>query len=154
MLTCTTKELSDVYGCSVQYIGELVKSGQLPKPPKQNCHDVLKACRAIVEILKGEGMQGDSDLKAEQLRLTKARARKAELEVLETSKILIPVAEVSKEIFESNRIVRDALLNIVPRTAAILSAQSDPHKVREILDKEIRQVLEHLSNTFGEKSKG
>lgn len=153
MLTCTTRELGDIYGCSVQYIGELVKSGQLPKPIKANCHDVLKACRAIVEILKGECMQGDSDLKAEQLRLTKARARKAELEVLETSKILIPVAEVSKEIFESNRIVRDAFLNVIPRTAAILAAQSDVHKVREIMEKEFRQVLEHLSNIYSKEAK-
>lgn len=130
-----------------------MKSGQLPKPPKQNCHDVLKACRAIVEIMKSECLQGDSDLKAEQLRLTKARARKAELEVLETSKILIPVSEVSREIFESSRIVRDAFLSVIPRTAAILAAQSDVHKVRDIMEKEFRQVLEHLSQGFGEKAK-
>lgn len=150
MITCTTKELSDVYGCSVQYIGELVKAGVLPQPVKQNCHDVLKACRAIVEKIREDSSEQKTGIDAENLRLVKARARKAELEVLEITKILIPAKDVSAAAFGKARLVRDGVLNIPARVSPILAAERDAKKVNEILDKEIRQVLEVLSGDLKE----
>ena len=150
MITCTTKDLAGIYGCSVQYIGELVKIGVLPHPVKQNCHDVLKACKAVIDKVRGDASSELSNIDAENLRLVKARARKAELEVLEITKILIPAKDVSDAAFEKARLVRDGVLNIPARVSPILAAERDAKKVNEILDKEIRQVLEVLSGDLKE----
>lgn len=150
MLTCTTKDLAQIYGCSVQYIGELVKAGILPHPVKQNCHDVIKACKAIIEKIREDSSEQKTGIDAENLRLVKARARKAELEILELTKILIPAKDVKDAAFEKARMVRDQMLNISSRISPIVAAEHDSKKVHEILDKEIRQVLEALSGDLNE----
>jgi len=97
-----------------------------------------------VKILKSDAMRGDTDIKSEQLRLIKARARRAELEVLELTKILVPAKDVKDAAFETARRVRDALLNIPDRLAALLAAEQDRIRAHELLTKEIRSALERL----------
>lgn len=105
----------------------------------------------LQDLQQKKGSNPAFDQARTEREIWRAKTTKLNFEKLEGT--LIPVAEVAKEIFESNRIVRDAFLNVIPRTAAILAAQSDPQKVREILEKEFRQVLEHLSNIYAEKAK-
>ncbi|MCF6147284.1 MAG: hypothetical protein E3K37_01350 [Candidatus Kuenenia sp.] len=153
MTTCTTKDLAGIYGCSVQYIGELIKKGLLPKPVKQNCHDVVKAATAIVDIIKSEFSEAQSGIDAENLRLVKARARKAEFEVLELTKILVPAKDVESAAFEIARQVQDALLNIPDRLAALLAAETDKIKIHEMLEKEIDLALEKLSGKYNDNKR-
>src|SRR5574343_1603376 len=150
MLTCTTKDLAQGYGCSVQYIGELVKAGILPKPIKQNCHDAVKAFQALIEHVRSQHAEDQSNIDAETLRLTKARADKADLEVRELKRELVPYKEVQNAAFEKARMVRDQMLNVPSRISPIVAAEHDSKKVHEMLDKEIRQVLEALSGDVNE----
>ena len=53
--------------------------------------------------------------------------------------------EVKVAAFNKARIVRDGLLNIPDRLAALLAAESDEHKVHKLLASEIRAVLEEQS---------
>jgi phage terminase Nu1 subunit (DNA packaging protein) len=135
----------------VQYIGELIKSGDLPKPIKQNCHDVVKACQKIIENIRDQHSGEKSDIEAETLRLTKARADKADLEVRELKRELVPYKDVQDASFEKFRMVRDQFMNIPSRLSPILAAEKEAKKVRELLDKEIRQVLEALSGDLNER---
>ena len=150
MITCTTKDLAGIYGCSVQYIGELVKIGVLPHPVKQNCHDVLKACKAVIDKVRGDASSELSNIDAETLRLTKARADKADLEVRVLKREHVPYKDVQNASFEKARMVRDQFMNIPSRLSPILAAERDAKKVNEMLDKEIRQVLESLSGELQE----
>ncbi len=145
MKTCTTKDLALIYGCSVQYIGEMVKNGDLPTPVKQNQHDTIKACQAMLEKVRLESASNNSNIAAEKLRLTKAQAKKAEIEVAEMMKLLIPAKDVADANFEKARLLRDQLLNIPARVAPIIAAERDPKKTHVILDKEIRQCLETIA---------
>ena len=43
------------------------------------------------------------------------------------------------------RQVRDGILNVVDRVADILAAESDPRRVRKLLEGELLQALEVLS---------
>lgn len=52
---------------------------------------------------------------------------------------------VEKNTFELARRTRDAIENIPARLDAILAAETDQHKVRETLTKELKQALEGLS---------
>ncbi len=151
--TCTTKDLALIYGCSVQYIGEMVKNGDLPTPIKQNQHDVIRACKAMLEKARAEAIDSQSNIAAEKLRLTKAQAKKAEIEVAEMMKLLIPAKDVTDANFGKARMIRDQFLNIPARISPIIAAERDPKKIHEILEKEIRQVLESLSDELQENNK-
>ena len=153
MKTCTTKDLALIYGCSVQYIGEMVKNKDLPTPIKQNQHDIIKACKAMLEQASAEAVDSQLNIAAEKLRLTKAQARKAEIEVAEMMKALLPAKDVRDAAFEKGRMLRDQLLNIPARVAPIIAAEHDPKKTHAILEKEIRQVLETIAGDLIEDKK-
>lgn len=148
MKTCTTKDLALIYGCSVQYIGEMVKNGDLPTPLKQNQHDVIKACKAMLDKAREEAVDSQSNIAAEKLKIAKYTAKKIQIEVAEAMKLLISVKMVGEILWEITRLIRDQFQNIPSRISPILAAEKDSKKIYEILEKEIRQVLETLSLAF------
>lgn len=72
-------------------------------------------------------------------------ARLAKLEYERAIGKLVEASEVKVAAFNRARIVRDALMNIPGRVSPILAAEAEPHKIHEILIKEIRIALEELS---------
>jgi len=76
-----------------------------------------------------------------QARKERALADLRELELAERRGELVSLAEVNEEAFAAARSVRDAMLAIADRTAAILAAESDPVKLHKILTDEIRKAL-------------
>jgi len=77
-------------------------------------------------------------------------ARLAKIEFEERSGKLISRDEVQVAAFNKFRTFRDGMLNIPDRVAAMLAAESDSHKVHEILTTEIRKaLLEFADGTNG-----
>ena len=77
-------------------------------------------------------------------------ARLAKIEFEERSGKLISRDEVQVAAFNKFRTFRDGMLNIPDRVAAVLAAESDPHKVHEVLTTEIRKaLLEFADGTNG-----
>lgn len=74
------------------------------------------------------------------------QAKQAELDYLEAIGELVPAAELRAAASNRYRAIRDKLLNIPDRLAAILAAQTDPARVHTELTKEIKQVLHELSD--------
>ncbi len=81
---------------------------------------------------------------AERARVRKltADARRVELATLEREGDVVRTDEVRAESFRVARLVRDNMLNITPRLEQSLAAETDPAKIRTMLDSEIRQALE------------
>jgi len=76
-------------------------------------------------------------------KLAQAGLKKLDLE--ERQGKLLKREDVENDAFNRGRAVRDALLNIPDRIAAMLAAESDPVKITKMLDDEIRQALEELA---------
>jgi hypothetical protein len=72
-------------------------------------------------------------------------ARLAKIEFEERAAKLVSRDEVTVAAFTKARTVRDNLLNIPDRVAAMLAAESDPTRVHQILSDEIRKALIELS---------
>ncbi len=72
-------------------------------------------------------------------------ARLAKIEFEERSSKLVSRDDVTVAAFTKARTVRDSLLNIPDRVAALLAAESDPAKAHNILSEEIRKALIELS---------
>lgn len=72
-------------------------------------------------------------------------ARLAKIEFEERAAKLVSRDEVTVAAFTKARTVRDNLLNIPDRLAAMLAAEVDPTQVHQILSDEIRKALIELS---------
>ena len=68
-------------------------------------------------------------------------ARLAKLSYEEKSGSLVKIDLVKVAWFNTLRVLRDRILNMPDRMAPLLSAEADPKVIRELLDKELRQVL-------------
>jgi hypothetical protein len=76
-------------------------------------------------------------------------ARLAKIEFEEKTAKLISRDEVQVAAFTKARTVRDNLLNIPDRLAAMLAAEGDADKVHQILTGEIRKALDELAGANG-----
>ena len=73
-------------------------------------------------------------------------ARLAKIQYEEKLGKLINRDEVQVERFNTNRIIRDGVLNIADRVSAQLAAETDEKKVHEILTTEIRNALNGIAD--------
>jgi hypothetical protein len=74
------------------------------------------------------------------------RAKLLEIKARVEAGKYIAVADVKAAAFNRARVVRDALLNIPERLAAMLAAEGDERRVHQILATEIRSALEELTD--------
>jgi hypothetical protein len=68
-------------------------------------------------------------------------ARLAKISYEEKSGSLVKIDLIKVAWFNTLRVLRDRVLNMPDRMAPLLSAEGDPKVIRDLLDKELRQVL-------------
>jgi hypothetical protein len=68
-------------------------------------------------------------------------ARLAKLSYEEKTGSLVKIDLIKVAWFNTLRVLRDRVLNMPDRMAPLLSAEGDPKVIRDLLDKELRQVL-------------
>ena len=69
------------------------------------------------------------------------RGKLAELDRKQREGELVERSEVEEAAFSNARRVRDALMNIPARVASLYAAETDPQKIHQNLEDEIRNVL-------------
>jgi hypothetical protein len=74
-------------------------------------------------------------------------ARLAKLEYEEKSGALVRTDSVKVSWFNVLRVLRDRTLNLPDRLAPLLASETDPKLVRELLDTELRQILNDVADT-------
>lgn len=74
-------------------------------------------------------------------------ARLAKLEYEEKSGALVRVDSVKVAWFNVLRVLRDRMLNLPARLAPMLATETDAKRVRELLDTELRQILNDAADT-------
>lgn len=68
-------------------------------------------------------------------------ARLAKLEYEEKSGAVVRADNVKVAWFNILRVLRDRILNLPDRLAPLLAAETDPKKIREFLDSELRKIM-------------
>ena len=92
-----------------------------------------------------DASSSDPILAESQRRKEEFRAKLVELDYEERVGTLVRKDLIEETAFRVGRLVRDGLLNIPSRLAGILAAETDQRKVHDLLEAEIRQVLEALA---------
>ena len=153
MALVTVGKLAKIMKLSPRRIQQLVDEG-MPRDARGK-YDAEVCLTWYVDFLKesSAGGSGNEDYKKALTERLIWQAKRAKLEYEQLEGSLVYAKDVEVAAFETARLVRDKIQTIPNRVSAILAAISDPVKVREILEKEIRIALETLSKEFEEKAK-
>ena len=121
---------------------QLASEGVVPPVVNGNIN-LLLACRMLLEhqqkVIEGRGTINLSD---EKKRLVKINADRKEFELERMKGEFIRVSAVEKAEFEKARIFRDHFLNITNRILAIYDAEPDQKNRHELIEKEMRAILD------------
>lgn len=162
MLKLTVAEYAKTRNCSFVYIYRLIKQGTIPpaalsKKGRQTFIDRQKADAALLrntvkatpEDKKKQTTEtaGTAGLTYQEAKTLSERYKAAllKIDLDQATGKLIDAETVKLAAFNKARAVRDSLLNIGDRCAAILAAETDEMKVNSILTAELRNALEELS---------
>lgn len=155
-------------GFSRQYVSKLVRQGTIRlKDGKVDDAQAQTALAAIREparsatpsppphktssdpLPSGNGQDLSTLLLKSRIKTEVERGKLLETKARLESGKLVEADEIRIAAFRKARVVRDGLLNLPERLAAVLAAESDANKVHELLTTEIRQVLTELSDDAG-----
>jgi hypothetical protein len=140
------------HGFSRQYANELIRKGIVRLVNGQI--DAIEADAAVEAIREParatrrseeDGGSLSTLLLKSRIKTEVERGKLLEIRARAESGKLIAADEVKIAAFRRARIVRDGMLNLPDRVAAVLAAETDVAKVHEVLSKEIRLILEEIS---------
>lgn len=120
---------------------------QLHTDPEQQARSMQQRSDGGTEVLDPPAVElrGDAAaLIAAKARREQAEAQLAELELAEKRGEIMAVGEHKRVLFALARTVRDAVLQISSRSAALVAATDDRQQCQAILDAEVRKVLDQL----------
>lgn len=115
------------------------ESGTVPQP---SVDDVI-----------GEGgpLHASSLIEAQRL-LTLERLRRQRLDLERDTGRLVLRTDVAKVIFESEKILRENMLNVPARISGTLAATTDPATVYQLLDAALREALQATASQYEERA--
>ncbi|OGH05919.1 MAG: hypothetical protein A2W22_06975 [Candidatus Levybacteria bacterium RBG_16_35_11] len=139
-------EIANLFDISQQAVRNWIDAQIIDKPINGilNVTDIIrKVYRHQRRLIERKG----SDSTLENLRKNgqelNNRKKQIELDLLMGN--LVSAADVKKAAFERHRKVRDAIENIPARISDIIAAETDGHRIKEMLSQEIYQALKGLS---------
>lgn len=98
------------------------------------------------EGLDGAQSKGNPTLTAWQIKKEEVRTYLLQLQYRKELGELVEKKKVAADWLRITRQIRDGMENLPPRLGGPLAAESDPRRVEDLLMKEIRQILEVLSD--------
>jgi tRNA U34 5-carboxymethylaminomethyl modifying GTPase MnmE/TrmE len=145
----TQVSLAKELGVTKQAISLLVLSGRLPSvegTKKLDREVCIKLYRENIAPAAQHGGAGNTTYDKARTRKTHAEAIIKEIDAQRAMGEVMAIDDVQKQAFNMYRSTRDALLNIPSKISPELACETDPHKVEQMLNDELRGVLEQLAN--------
>jgi phage terminase Nu1 subunit (DNA packaging protein) len=158
-------EFAESQGFSRPYVTKLVRQGAIVRDAKGQINEnaavaALQARREPVKGLRRRGTFKNGYISAlgppggpetlstmllkSRIKTEVERGKLAELDRRRREGELVERSEVEDAAFTSARRVREALMNIPARVASLYAAETDPQKIHQNLEDEIRTVLIEL----------
>jgi phage terminase Nu1 subunit (DNA packaging protein) len=140
------RQLATKCGVSLSTIDHWIGKGAPHTQRKDGGYDFnLKAVRAWRETHIRPKVEAAPDLLKAKARKEQALAEKHETQLAALRGTLINREQVNRFLFSTSRQTRDAFLSLPDRLAGPLAAESDQHKVHQMITTECRRILEDLA---------
>ena len=144
-------QLAALFDLTDRRITQLAESGDIPRGEEYGVYPLWGSIRGYVKFLQDRvgGKKSSADANAERARLTAAQAEKTELEVAEIKGGLVRAAAIHKQDAMLANTLKNNLLSMPDRIAALCAAESDAVVVHDIITGEVvhslQSVVEALS---------
>lgn len=148
----SSKELSEILGISDRTVQLLAKEGYITCQKKGNCnrYNLYQVIQEYIDYYAKKGDKVFSSLEEgklhEEVRLKRAKADAAELELNELKGSLHSAADVEKITTDLVLAVRSGLLSLPGRLAVDIVEAKDAAEASEIIKKEVYSLLEELAD--------
>ncbi len=158
-LELTKKDLAALFGVSTRTVTDWQNTDGFPQPRvdgRQRWYPASAVLqwwfdREVLKVIEGEN--GPSlNLNDARTKLAVAQTRKAEVETqmkeVELSKTrgdVISISAVADVWLDIVSAARSRMLSIPAKMASVIAPESDPMKIRELLETEIEESLDELS---------
>lgn len=148
----TSRELGKIVGVTDRTIQNLAKTGFITclKEGKNNRYDLYQAVQEYIEYYAKKEMRAFSSLEEkkahEEIRLKRAKADTAELELNELKGNLHSAVDVEKITTDLVLSVRSALLSLPGMLAMDVAETKDAAEAAEIIRNAVHSLLEELAN--------
>ena len=143
--------LAALWNLSYRRVVKLVELGHIPEAEAPGKYKLWASTTAYIMFLQDRigGRKSSADSTAERARLTAAQAEKTELEVAEIKGGLVRAAAIHKQDAMLANTLKNNLLSMPDRIAALCAAEADPVAVHDIITGEVvhslQAVVEALS---------
>lgn len=143
--TYSVKTIAKILDMSERNVMQLAAEGTIPRQERGKYNPI--ACiqayiRYLRKLVQGTG---SLSLTEERTRLTKVQADIAELELAISKGKLVPV-EIAGKLWEKIIIAFRAKLLVLPtKLAPVLTGKKSTGKIKEIIEKYVKEVLEELT---------
>ncbi len=146
--TLNTEQMAALLDLSPQRLRELARRGAVPKSGHGRFvpADVVPAyCRALREQAAGRsGERGALDLIDERAKLARAQTVRAEIDIAERRRELVPAEEVRRFGRALGSTVVHGLYSIPDRLADEVAGMERPHEIHALMLREIDHVVSNL----------
>jgi len=153
---CKAEDLANLFALTGQWINQLTRDGVLKKrdTPAGKRYNVVESTRSYVQYLRekaaGRGEKGIPESKElekfeAEVRIKRAKAQVAELEVAELEGKLHRSEDVSAMTEELIYTIRGALLALPGRLAMDVAQTDSAAAAADVIKKEINKLMQELS---------
>ena len=128
-------------GLSDSQVNLLEAKGVIIKKAR-NQYDLIKSINNYIKYLKGDSEE--SDYYTERVRLTKAQADERELKVKEREGELVEIETACRVWCDAAILMRNNLLGVPNKISKLLTDESSPAVISQVIKKEIIATLESI----------
>lgn len=153
MAFITKSEFARRHGFSKQYVTELIRTGVIQEINGKLDEDDADYSLSLKQAMGREKRAKNARKSDLQELYIKAKLKNEiekgkilKLERAEKEQSLISADKVQETLFRKGRVIRDAFLNLPDRVSSIIATMQDAGEIHILLTKEIRAILEELSN--------
>lgn len=151
LIAVSAETAADHLDMSVSRFNELVRQNILPREGRAKFDlDAVRVAyiRHIRDVAGGRKSDSDApELTAERARLARAQASKAEIELAELEKLLVPAQDVEKAWISLASSFRSRMIALPGKFAHQCAAMTNAAEVEALLRESIYEALNELSQT-------
>lgn len=147
-----SKEVADIIGKDIRTVQNLTKEGVLTceKDGRKNLYNlytvIKEYCCYVAKLNRKQFSSLEEEKAFEDIRIKRAKAELAELEMQELKGNLHAAEDVEDMTTDLVMVVRSSILSLPGRVATELAEMDDAAEISEHLKKEVYSILQDLAN--------
>lgn len=145
-LDVTVHDLAQLLGIGPRRVQQLVREKIIARGTRGR-YPLPESVRGYVRYLSAQASDDATDLTAQRIRLTKAQADMAELDLQQRAGQLVSVDEITAEWGSMLATVRTRLLAMPAKLAPVIVTERTAGGAFAMLEREVHEALTELSRT-------